>query len=125
MRTIHEICIAMATGLVLTSCASTGPQNPSPATTASFIAPPAQPAAAKSGSTKLPKGLRRVTKDGQEFVCQREASTRSRTEIVETCLTAAEFEERTKKGQDFLQGLQNTTIPGSAAPTGKTYTPGF
>jgi hypothetical protein len=65
-----------------------------------------------------------VTKDGQDYICEREAKSGSRTEFVDTCLTAAEFEEREKKGQDFLHGLQNTTAP-TGTPNGKTFTPGF
>ena len=52
-----------------------------------------------------------MTKDGQDYTCEREAKSGSRTEFVETCLTAAEFEEREKKSQDFLHGLQNTPAP--------------
>ena len=122
MRTISGICIALATALVLSACAGTGPQNPSDTPSAS--APPAPQATANTGSTRLPKGMRRVTRDGQEYICRRETSTASRTEIVETCLTAAEFEERTKKGQGFLQGLQDSTLA-APAPSGKTFTPGF
>jgi hypothetical protein len=123
MRTISETCIAMAIGLVLASCAGTGPQNPSATSTANVNTPPAPPAAANSGSTKLPKGFRRVTKDGQEYICEREASTASRTEIVETCLTAAEYESRTKNGQDFLQGMKGIAMPPPVG--GKAFTPGF
>jgi hypothetical protein len=113
----------MATGLVLAACAGTGPQNPSATSTAGPNATPASLTAANSGSTKLPKGFRRVTNNGQEYICQRQASTASRTEVVETCLSAAEFEEREKKGQDFLQGFQNRAVE---PPVGnKAFTPGF
>ena len=124
MRTKNATCLVLVTGLVLTACAGTGPQTTPAATAPVAGATQATPAAASPGSTRLPKGMRRVTRDGKDYVCQRETSTASRTEIVETCLTAAEFEERTKKGQSFLQGLQDTTVPG-LAPSGKTFTPGF
>ena len=65
-----------------------------------------------------------MTKNGEEYICRRETSTASRTEIVETCLTAAEFEDRAKKGQDFLEGLQSTQMPAGQS-SGKTFTPGF
>jgi hypothetical protein len=123
MPTISQTWIVLATGWVLAGCAGTGPQDPSATSAAGAKAQPVPMATANSGGTRLPKGFRRMTKDGQDYVCRRETAPGSRTEIVETCLTAAEFEERTAKGQDFLQGMQNATLQ---PPVGnKAFTPGF
>jgi hypothetical protein len=131
MRIISLTCQALTIAVLLTACA-TNPSQPS-AGAASVVPKTAQasPVAPGTGTTatastgKLPKGYRRMTQNGQEYVCRREAATGSRTEIVETCMTQAEFDDATKHGQAFLQDLQNTTVQPPASLGNKAFTPGF
>ena len=118
MRSIRLFSCALVTAGLAVACADGAPSRP---------AQPAQPAATPvtASAEKLPKGYRRMSKNGQDYICRRETATGSRTDIVETCLTQAEYEETTKNGQSFLQGLQGTPVQPPASLGNKAFTPGF
>ena len=130
MRSIRLFSCALVTAGLAVACADGAPQRPvQPAQPAqpAATAPPAPRAAtpATASTEKLPKGYRRMSKNGQDYICRRETATGSRTDIVETCLTQAEYEETTKNGQSFLQGLQGTPVQPPASLGNKAFTPGF
>ena len=127
MRSIRLFSCALVTAGLAVACADGAPQRPAQAVQPASTAPqPPRAATPGTASTeKLPKGYRRMSKNGQDYICRRETATASRTEIVETCLTPAEFEEATKNGQSFLQGLQGTPVQPPASLGNKAFTPGF
>jgi len=127
MRSIRLLSCALLTAGLVVACADGAPQRPAqPAQPAASAPQPPRGATPAAASTeKLPKGYRRMSQNGQDYICRREIATASRTEIVETCLTQAEFEEATKKGQSFLQGLQGTPVQPPASLGNKAFTPGF
>ena len=127
MRSIRLMSCALAAAGLVVACAGGAPPRPAQPAPPAATSPQAKPAAkpATASTEKLPKGYRRMTKDGQDYICRRETATASRTEIVETCQTQAEFEEATKNGQSFLQGLQSTPVQPPASLGGKAFTPGF
>ena len=127
MRSIRLFSCALAAAGLAVACADSAPQRPAPPAQPAAAAPQAPRAAtpATASTEKLPKGYRRMSQNGQDYICRREIATASRTEIVETCLTPAEYEEATKNGQSFLQGLQGTPVQPPASLGNKAFTPGF
>jgi hypothetical protein len=127
-RPIRLFSCALTTAVLLMACADGAPQRPAqpaqPVPMAPQAARTATPATTAS-TEKLPKGYRRMPKNGQDYICRRETAKASHTEIVGTCLTQAEFDEATKNGQSFLQGLQGTPVQPPACVGGKAFTPGF
>jgi hypothetical protein len=81
--------LILAMIFALVACASRPPATSSPMTanqgggTAS--------AAAQTNNVTVPKGYRRVVKDGQEEFCRYDASSSSRVDKIEVCLTEDEL----------------------------------
>ncbi len=100
---------AVTSGLV--ACASQGPAN----------APVTPAAAPKNDTTSIPKGYRRVVRDGDELFCRYDNKTGSRTEKIEVCLTRAELQaEQSGDDSRTQQAHQNAGASIYSAPTSQT-----
>jgi len=122
MRTVRVTGFAVLAAYLLVACAGPSP-NVGSMSASTVLA--AQPALGPNASAeKLPRGYRHLKKDGKDYICERQATTGSRTAIDEICLTEAEFAARTKDGQDALQAFKEQVLP-AALPSGRTFTPGF
>ena len=129
MQTTRDTCIALAAGLVLAACAGTPPEYPIRAAHGWSRCT----AGGCSGACSLfewreheaSQGLPTSDEGWPGVYLPARASPESRAAVVETCLTAAEFEERAKNGQDFRKGLQETPSPGPVRNGWQGLYPGF
>jgi hypothetical protein len=121
-RKLCESLFAFAAFSALAACTSSAPQSASaPPERAS--APAAATAPVESDALKRDARYRRVTKNGEEYFCRREPVTGTLTKKVETCLTEAQMEGRSRAEQDELRRTQGVPIPpagaGAAGATGR------
>ena len=97
----------------LTACASQAPATSS--------APVSAAATPQSDATSIPKGYRRVVRDGEERFCRYDNKTGSRTEKIEVCLTQAELQaEQSGDESRTQQAHQNAGASIYSAPTSQT-----
>jgi hypothetical protein len=72
------------------------------------------PAASSSSSSsssasskfEVPEGYKRVVMNGEERFCRNEATTGSRVQNRQVCLTRQQLLDRQNNSQDFIQGVQ-------------------
>ncbi|MEO8309291.1 MAG: hypothetical protein ABI616_14750 [Pseudomonadota bacterium] len=121
--------LVIAGASALTACASTPSGNsaepPSAATAQANLAMASHAAATSEaanaplgtpgGSLKPGNGYRKVTKNGQVYYCQKEATTGSRVNAKVVCLTQDEMTALSQNGQDLLNGIRS--VPGSQGST--------
>jgi hypothetical protein len=102
-----------ALALLLSACSDEPVREPATAKTS--VAASTDKSRTAGTPQKMPPGFKKVVRDGQEVFCRRELATGSRTEIVETCMTQAEYLERMEQDQDVLSRARGLASPG---PTG-------
>ena len=85
MRQISRGLLLVVGATALVACASHGPVNSTGTAAASGGAPAAT--APDTGATPVPKGYRRVLKNGGEYFCRMQAVSGSHVQKTEVCLT--------------------------------------
>jgi len=107
-----------ATAPAATSATSTTPSATSSSTssasttTSSNVA--VTPQSSSSSSTdkkdfKIPKGYKRVVRNGEERFCRNDPVPNSRVQKQEVCLTQTELEAEQRGTQDFIQNVQRNS----------------
>ncbi len=72
------------------------------------VQPAASPEAGSRRVSYMGDDYRMVDRDGQAYYCKREAVTGSRTQSVETCLTAGQLQAREQNTQRLLRDINDT-----------------
>lgn len=91
--------VALAMGLMVSSCATTpspAPAPPTPAQTASLAA------AAASGRPEFP-GFTLTVRRGEELYCQKRNPTGSRARVVEACYTRDQMLKMAQNNDEFFK----------------------
>ena len=92
MRHIRTALLLVAGATALVACASKAPVNPTGTASASGSAPSATAPAPDTGANPVPKGYRRVMKNGGEYFCRMQAVSGSHVQKTEVCLTQDELD---------------------------------
>jgi hypothetical protein len=90
MSQISRGLLLVAGAVALVACASKAPVNSTATAAASGGAPAAT--APDTGATPVPKGYRRVMKNGGEYFCRMQAVSGSHVQKTEICLTQDELD---------------------------------
>ena len=90
MRQIRRGFLPVVGATVLVACASKGPVNSTGTVAASGGA--AAATAPDTGAPPVPKGYRRVMKNGGEYFCRMQAVSGSHVQKTEVCLTQDELD---------------------------------
>jgi hypothetical protein len=90
MRQISRGLLLVVGAAALVACASHGPVNSTGTAAASGGAPAAT--APDTGAPAVPKGYRRVMKNGGEYFCRMQAVSGSHVQKTEVCLTQDELD---------------------------------
>jgi hypothetical protein len=106
------ICPALIAALVLSACAGNARPRPQEAD-----APAATAAAATA--TPATAGRRATTRNGEQVYCKRELLTGSRTQSIETCLTAAQLEQQRNNVDAMMRRAQETRAGGGDGSGGR------
>ena len=90
MRPIGRGFLLVAGAAALVACAAQGPVKSTGTAAASGSTPGAT--APDTGATPVPKGYRRVMKNGGEYFCRMQAVSGSHVQKTEVCLTQDELD---------------------------------
>lgn len=90
MRHIGRGLLLVVGAAALVACASHGPVSSTGTSAAGGSAPGAT--APDTGATPVPKGYRRVMKNGGEYFCRMQAVSGSHVQKTEVCLTQDELD---------------------------------
>ena len=90
MRQISRGLLLVVGAAALVACASKSPVNSTGTTAASASA--ADATASDAGKPAVPKGYRRVLKNGGEYFCRMQAVSGSHVQKTEVCLTQDELD---------------------------------
>lgn len=126
-REIAAVSSALVAALLVAGCAST--------TSASSAAPAALAAKPESANITADEdkedkkvgtagGYRMVTRNGAEVYCKRQLVTGSRTNVTETCLTAAQMEAQKRGADDTMRRVNDmSNVPPGTNPAGEYNNP--
>lgn len=91
---------------VAETTAASSATSPSAAVVSSATEAPSAKTSSSQAKRALPSNARRVVKNGEEYICQKDARTGSKMKLREVCMTPKEWEERAEQAQALTRELR-------------------